>query len=259
MRQTEPKVIINATRGSVVCRRGLIADRSVTRMRGLLGRHGLPSGEGLLLTPGSSIHTAFMRFVIDAVMLDSELRVVKLVPHLRPWRTASARRARAVLELADGEIARRGLHVDDRLEVCAPAVLDYTSGEAELDLCASGRVLLVAADRRFRMFASTSLARRGYHVTVRSGTADIVKLAVRERIDVVVIDATASLTTALHEVARLQTVRPLVGMVVVSDDPQQGLSAVPVLPRWGSLDSLSAAIERASADRPSTEVLDVGR
>jgi len=259
MGQTEPTVIINATRGSVVCHRGLIADRSLTRMRGLLGRRGLPAGEGLLLRPGSSIHTAFMHFVIDAVMLDSELRIVKLVPNLRPWHTASARRARAVLELADGEIARCGLHVDDRLEVCAPTVLDQASGHAALDLCSPARVLVVAADRRFRMFASTSLARRGYHVTVRNGTADIVELAVRECADVVVIDATASITAAVHEVARLQTIRPLLGMVVVSEDPQQGLSTLPILPRWGSLDSLCAAIEQAGADRRSAEVRYAGR
>jgi uncharacterized protein len=115
MKHAEPKLIINLTRGDVVCEHGVIADRPLTRMRGLLGRAALAKGEGLLLAPAPSIHTAFMRFPIDAVFLDSELRIVKLVPALRPWRIASASRARAVLELTEGEIARRGIKVGQRL------------------------------------------------------------------------------------------------------------------------------------------------
>jgi uncharacterized protein len=86
-------------------------------MRGLLGRRSLRTDEGLLLQPTSSIHTAFMRFPIDAVFLDGNLRVVKLVEGLRPWRAASARHARATLELAAGEAAARGIQIGDRLEL----------------------------------------------------------------------------------------------------------------------------------------------
>jgi uncharacterized protein len=86
-------------------------------MRGLLGRSDLPRGEGVLLRPASSVHTWFMRFPIDVVFLDRELRVVKVVPQLAPWRVASGRGARAVLELAAGECERRGLRPGDRLVV----------------------------------------------------------------------------------------------------------------------------------------------
>jgi uncharacterized protein len=249
MARNDPKLIINTTRGGIVCHRAVIADRPGTRMRGLLGRSGLPSGEGLLLTPAPSIHTAFMRFAIDAVLLDSELRVVKLAACLGPWRTAGTRHARAVLELGAGEVERLGIEVGDRLEVRAHPLPDDETGPAHAGPLAPARVLLVAADRRFRMFASTSLARRGYHVTIRTGTGDIAELARRERVDVAVIDATASLTAAAREAARLQTARPLLGIVAVSDDPSHGLSAFPVLPRWGSFDSLCGAIERARDGR----------
>ncbi|MDQ6776222.1 MAG: DUF192 domain-containing protein [Actinomycetota bacterium] len=248
MARTEPKLIINATHGTVACHRVVIADRPLTRMRGLLGRSGLPAGEGLLLTPAPSIHTAFMRFAIDAVLLDSDLRVIKLVTNLGPWRTAGARRARAVLELTDGEIERVGFQVDDRLEIHA-RVVDQRSGAAHSDPLGPARVLLVAADRRFRMFASTSLARRGYQVTVRTGTAGIPELAARECIDVAVIDATPSLIAATQEASRLRTAQPLLGIVAVSDDPSHGLSGFPVLPRWGSFGSLCTAIEQARGDR----------
>ena len=78
--------------------------------RGLLGRSSLPAGEGVLLAdPLGMIHMFFMRFAIDAVFLTADLRVVRVVEHLRPWRVARARGARRILELAAGEAARLGI------------------------------------------------------------------------------------------------------------------------------------------------------
>lgn len=113
---TKTKLIVNLTRGECVCVSEL-ADGPLRRMRGLMGRRGLPAGEGLLISPAPAIHTAFMRFPIDALFLDRNLRVLDIVTELRPWRFASARRARAVLELSSGECARRGVAVGDRLEL----------------------------------------------------------------------------------------------------------------------------------------------
>jgi uncharacterized protein len=93
----------------VVCERCTLAADPVTRMKGLLGRRALPPGEGLLLRPGGSIHTFFMRFPIDAVFLDREQRVVKVAADVAPWRMAAARGARSVLELGSGEAARLGI------------------------------------------------------------------------------------------------------------------------------------------------------
>jgi uncharacterized membrane protein (UPF0127 family) len=104
-----PQVALANDSGDVVCERCFLAETSSARLRGLLGRSGLSSGEGMLLRPASSIHTAFMRFAIDAVFLDRANRVVKVAADLRPWRIAASRGARAVLELPAGEAARRGL------------------------------------------------------------------------------------------------------------------------------------------------------
>ena len=101
--------------GRVVCEHCLVAARPLRRMRGLLGRRTLPSGEGILLRPAGSIHTAFMRFPIDAVFLDRDLVVVGIAPELAPWRAAARKGAHAVLELASGESGRRGLQVGERL------------------------------------------------------------------------------------------------------------------------------------------------
>lgn len=99
-----------------------MAARPLRRMRGLLGRSGLPEGEGILLRPAGSIHTFFMRFAIDAVFLDRDLVVVGIEPSLGPWRTASRRSAKSVVELASGECQRRGIEIGDALAVTSPAV-----------------------------------------------------------------------------------------------------------------------------------------
>ena len=110
---------IRTSDGTTVCERCLVAEGPLLRMRGLLGRSGLPDDEGILLRPASSIHMFFMRFAIDAVFVDRNLVVRKIVPNLAPWRMASRRRAHAVLELPAGACARRGVREGDRLELAA--------------------------------------------------------------------------------------------------------------------------------------------
>ena len=112
-------VILKRVDGTVVCERCTLADRPLRRMRGLLGRSGMESGEGLLLKPAGSVHTYFMRFPIDVVFLDREGVVVGITDSLAPWRAASKRGAKAVLELPAGESSRRGLVVGDRLQLAA--------------------------------------------------------------------------------------------------------------------------------------------
>jgi DNA-binding NtrC family response regulator len=116
------------------------------------------------------------------------------------------------------------------------------------------RVLLVADDRRFRALAATLLSQRGYSVSVGLRGADIAELAVREAADVVVIDASTSLTAAAHEAARLGSLTPPVGIVAVSGDSQAGLATLPVLPKWSPFEALFGAIERACAETARGEV-----
>ena len=107
--------------GRVVCECLSVADSPPARLRGLLGRDVLPSGEGLLLRPAGSIHTAFMRFPIDVVFLDRDMRVLRVVARLPPWRAKARRRARAVLELPAGEAERRGIVAGSALAVVPAA------------------------------------------------------------------------------------------------------------------------------------------
>ena len=109
--------IVNQTRGNVVCERTEVAANMFTRMRGLLGRAGLADGEGMFFRNESSLHSAFMRFDFDAVFMDRDMRVVKTVERIPPWRAQRARGTRHILELSAGAIARSGVQVGDQLAV----------------------------------------------------------------------------------------------------------------------------------------------
>ena len=108
-------VRLHTASGVEVCARCMVADSPLRRMRGLLGRDGLATGEGLLIRPSNAVHMFFMRFSIDAVFLDGEHRVLRVAADLRPWRMAACRGAKAVLELPAGRCAAIGLHEGERL------------------------------------------------------------------------------------------------------------------------------------------------
>jgi uncharacterized membrane protein (UPF0127 family) len=114
MRATRTTVM-RASDKLLVCDDCVVAESPVTRLRGLLGRAALASGEGLLLRPCASVHTWFMGFAIDALFLDRDLRVVRVAADLRPWHMAAARRAKAVLELPAGAAARSRIEPGDQL------------------------------------------------------------------------------------------------------------------------------------------------
>jgi hypothetical protein len=103
--------------GRTVCERCARAESPFQRMRGLLGRRSLDRGEGILLRPAGSIHTAFMRFAIDAVFVDRDGTVVKVVDSIPPWRTAGAKGAKAVVELPAGAAAAAGVEPGERLQL----------------------------------------------------------------------------------------------------------------------------------------------
>jgi uncharacterized protein len=101
--------------GERVCPRCHVARTLMRRLKGLVGWRSLSKDEGFLVEPASVVHTWFVRFPVDLVFLDGELRILRLDEHVGPWRIAARRGARAVLELPAGAIARCGLRVGDVL------------------------------------------------------------------------------------------------------------------------------------------------
>ena len=83
-------VRIELESGDVVCERCLMATNPRLRFRGLLGKKELPPGEGILLRPCASVHTMFMRFAIDVVFCDGDLRVLSVAPRCRSGACAAS-------------------------------------------------------------------------------------------------------------------------------------------------------------------------
>ncbi len=285
---TETKLIVNLTRHRCVCV-GELADRPLSRMRGLMGRQGLPAGEGLLISPAPAIHTAFMRFPIDALFLDRELRVLEVVERLRPWRVASKRGAHCVLELTAGECARRGVESGDRLELRERRPVqaaasgaedtgdvangnaangdDATNGNADaagVDASSPGgpapsaqggqlvrlQPLRVLVASLDRHFHTVMSLLLGRHNCAVTVTANMGRVA--ELIERERIDVMVIDTDHLLAAATLATVEERarpIGMVLVADEASSRDSERPVLDKWGPFEELVAAIELADERR----------
>lgn len=109
------KLVVVAGDGQVICDLCHLADKPHTRLRGVIGWRRLRRGEGILIRPAFSIHTSFVRFPLDAIFLDEDMTVIAIQKEMKPWRMASARKAKAVLELAAGECMRLDVKPGDRL------------------------------------------------------------------------------------------------------------------------------------------------
>ncbi|SHE87710.1 DUF192 domain-containing protein [Desulforamulus putei] len=108
--------IINRSKEKVIANTVMMADTFWLRLKGLLGRKGLPAGEALVLYPCSSVHTCFMRFAIDVVFLNRQGKVVYQQENLVPWRfSPMVRDAVAVVELPLGSIKASGIEPGDTL------------------------------------------------------------------------------------------------------------------------------------------------
>ena len=93
-----------------------LANTFFSRLVGLLSRASLGEDEGLLIVPCSSIHTFFMRFAIDLVFLDKENKVLGMCCDVKPNRIRFAPKTTfKVLEIAQGNVKKTGIHLDDFL------------------------------------------------------------------------------------------------------------------------------------------------
>lgn len=91
-----------------------VADTFMTRFLGLMGRSrkSLPENTGLYIQPCSSIHMLFMRFPIDAVWVDRDMRVLKISRNVPPWTGfAWCFGADAVVELHAGTADKIGIKI----------------------------------------------------------------------------------------------------------------------------------------------------
>jgi uncharacterized membrane protein (UPF0127 family) len=117
MNAAGPFIVHNCSRHTMLAANVRLADSPRSRRIGLLHHEMLDADEGLWIYPTQAIHTFGMRFPIDVVFLDPNLRVKRIYHGLAPFRlTTFVWGARSVLELASGSLAGTGTTVGDELQ-----------------------------------------------------------------------------------------------------------------------------------------------
>ena len=236
--------------GRIVCDSVTVADSAFRRLRGLLGRRALPAGEGIVLRPAWSIHTGFMQFSIDVVFIDAEQVVMRVEQGLRPFRTASCRGAREIVELAPGECERRGLGPGDRVAWASRSAVETVAiHESPAQLAdRRGRVLVASADQRFVKLARFLLEGRGIAVGDQPVPVALSGSLAEADVDAVLLDAEASLGDGLRALNTARAQRPDVPVVLVAEAPgDRGPSSVRVYDKWQETDAAIDALEQAIA------------
>jgi uncharacterized membrane protein (UPF0127 family) len=113
-----PFVVRNRTRGATIASDVQLADTPRARRIGLLKRATLNPGQGLWIFPTQAIHTFGMRFPIDVVFIDRQLRVRRIYHRFAPYRlTSLVWSAQSVLELPSGSLAGTNTSVGDELQI----------------------------------------------------------------------------------------------------------------------------------------------
>jgi uncharacterized protein len=99
----------NLSRDADLADRAAVADNFWRRLRGLLGRDGLQTGEGLVIQPCTSVHMIGMKFPLDVLHLDRSGTVLRALPDLRPGQFGPmVWRSHIAVELPVGTIAATG-------------------------------------------------------------------------------------------------------------------------------------------------------
>ena len=116
MQKSRRMEIRNQTKGTSLGTEISRADTGVARLFGLLGKHKLDAGSGLLIVPSSGVHTFGMLFAIDIIALDRDMRVRGVWERVGAFRLAGLSwKTHSVLELPAGTIRESRTEVKDQL------------------------------------------------------------------------------------------------------------------------------------------------
>jgi len=103
--------------GKVVSQKVREADNFWLRLCGYMFSRRPTTDDGIFFNQGGSIHTCFMFFNLDVVMMNKDGLVIKIFRNLKPWRmTWIYPKANRVLELPSGKLPPE-MKEGDRLEV----------------------------------------------------------------------------------------------------------------------------------------------
>ncbi len=106
------------SQGQILLSELKIADAFWDRAVGLLGLPSLGETTGLWIARTNSIHTCFMKFSIDCIFLNSDLKVKKIISNVKPWRLVwPVLGAQSVIEVSAGMAQKMNLKKGDTVYV----------------------------------------------------------------------------------------------------------------------------------------------
>lgn len=116
-----PYCAFNVTKQSFINLGVTVAGTPLARLRGLIGKGRMRSDEAVWVIPSHGVHTIGLRFPIDVIYLDAQMRVVHAIENLGTlrippvlWNCAS------VLQLPVRSIFDSGTQVSDQLLIGSP-------------------------------------------------------------------------------------------------------------------------------------------
>jgi len=90
---------------NLISKNVILADTFWQRLRGLLGKKGLNGNESMYFKNCNSIHTFFMKFDLDVIFVDRDLKIVDVKRNLKPNRmTIPLIHAAHVFEFEGGQL-----------------------------------------------------------------------------------------------------------------------------------------------------------
>lgn len=110
--------VYNSSKNSIILNNVKMAENFFTRSVGLLTKKSLSEGEGLIIKPCCSIHTFFMKFNIDVLLINKKNEVIALYENVAPWRVLPIHpTSKYVIELPAKSISDKNIEKGDLISL----------------------------------------------------------------------------------------------------------------------------------------------
>ncbi|MCF7870476.1 MAG: DUF192 domain-containing protein [Candidatus Omnitrophica bacterium] len=120
--------IINETKQIDLVNSAQVASGFFLRLLGLMFKKKIGPEQALIFYRAPSIHTFFMRFPIDIIFLDQEMKVKRLIQGLKPWRFVVCRGAQITIELPPAKISQVKAQIGDKIEITPQSPTSQNKG-----------------------------------------------------------------------------------------------------------------------------------
>ena len=112
--------IINTTKNVILADNVVVAQTTVSRLKGLLFYKEFRNREALIIKPCNSIHTFFMRFPIDVIFVGSNDKILKIHQGIKPFKVTPVYfKSKFVIELPAGIVEATNTTESDILSIKA--------------------------------------------------------------------------------------------------------------------------------------------